>query len=336
MHATTLVHRSRSERLRANSGNLAEAEPCAGYGGDVSQLSHGVFHIGELSRRTGVSVDVIRVWERRYGLLAPMRSEGNFRLYSPHDVARLRLMRHYTRQNITPSRAAALVGQAKAPLGSNPGIPVGDVRKAVAVLDGALKRFEDGAAERLLQRLVSVFTPGVVLRDVLLPYLYELGERAHGDEAAAAQQHFGICSLESWMLGMARSSHVRADRPAAVLACVPGEHHAAGLAAFGLALADFDWNIVYLGRDTPLDVVQNVAAAVDADAVVLAATLADNLAGAADAIDALARRHPVVLGGRATEHAAPVAACVLAPEVLLAARLVADGAAQRGAQLAIH
>lgn len=308
-----------------------------GYPRDVSRLSHGVFQIGELSRRTGVTVDVIRIWERRYGLLKPTRSEGNFRLYSTDDVARLRLMRHYVRQNIAPARAALLVTQAKARVQSDPGIPPGDVRKALAVLGGALQRFEDTAAEKLLGRLVSVFTPGVVLRDVILPYLRELGER-DDDDRSLAQRHFGACFLECWMLGMARGCASRADAPTAVLACVPGERDALGLAAFALALADFDWNIVYLGRDAPLDVVQQAAGAVGADAVALAATAPENLLSAADAIIELARRHPVLLGGRATRRvAAPaVGAQVLPPEVLAAARLVAEGAPARAAAMALH
>jgi len=301
-------------------------------------LSHAVFHIGELSRRTGVTVDVIRAWERRYGLLAPTRSEGNFRLYCTQDVVRLRLMRHYTRQNITPSRAAVLVGQAKARLESNPGIPPGDVRKAVAVLGGALERFEDAAAgEKLLQRLVSLFTPGVVLRDVILPYLRELGESWDRGDAAVAQQHFAACLLESWMLGVVRG-HDPGGGPTAVLACVPGEHHALGLAAFAVVLADYGWTIVYLGRDAPLEVVQNAADTVGADAIVLAATVPGVLADAADAIGELAQRHTVMLGGRATPHVAPalVSAHVLAPEVLFAARLLAEGAPRRAAELALH
>lgn len=317
------------------SANLMGTDRHGGYRADVSQLSHGLFHIGELSRRTGVSVDLIRVWERRYGLLQPTRSEGNFRLYSAHDVTRLRLMCHYTHQRITPSRAAALVGQAKARVQSNPGIPPGDVREAVAILHGALGRFEDAAAERLLQRLASVFTPGVVLRDVILPYVGELFERRPPDGAAVAEQYFRICFLEGWMLRMARG-HGRADGQTAVLACVPGEHHGLGLAAFALALADFDWCIVYLGGDAPLDVVQDAADAVRADAVVLAATVPEHLADAADAIDALAQRHPVVVGGLAAAHAALPAARVLSPDVLVGARLLAEGAAHRAEELVLH
>ncbi len=139
-------------------------------------VSDGLFRIGELSRRTGVSADVIRAWERRYGVLQPARSASNFRLYSTDDLARLRLMRHYVEQNVAPSRAAELVRQARsAALEHNRGIPPAEVRKALDALQGSLERFDAAPADRLLRRLTALFTPAVILRDVVLPYLRELG-----------------------------------------------------------------------------------------------------------------------------------------------------------------
>src|SRR3954471_22894716 len=48
--------------------------------------------IGELSRRTGISPELLRAWEQRYGLLRPSRSPGGFRLYSAADEGRIRRM----------------------------------------------------------------------------------------------------------------------------------------------------------------------------------------------------------------------------------------------------
>ena len=48
--------------------------------------------IGELARRTGVSVELLRAWEKRYGLLRPSRTEGGYRLYSGDDEERVQLM----------------------------------------------------------------------------------------------------------------------------------------------------------------------------------------------------------------------------------------------------
>ena len=50
-----------------------------------------------VSRRTGLSQDVIRVWERRYHAVSPERSPTNRRLYSDEDIQRLALLRRATK-----------------------------------------------------------------------------------------------------------------------------------------------------------------------------------------------------------------------------------------------
>src|SRR3954447_7693231 len=64
--------------------------------------------IGEVSRRTGVPVHTLRAWERRYGLLRPSRSSGNFRLYSGADEKRVRLMLQHLERGVAPAQAAEL------------------------------------------------------------------------------------------------------------------------------------------------------------------------------------------------------------------------------------
>ena len=55
----------------------------------------GVLRIGELSKRSGVSPELLRAWERRYGLLLPTRSAGGLRLYSHAVLDRVRVMREH-------------------------------------------------------------------------------------------------------------------------------------------------------------------------------------------------------------------------------------------------
>jgi MerR family transcriptional regulator, light-induced transcriptional regulator len=282
----------------------------------------GLFRIGELSRRTGLSPDVIRAWERRYALLRPARTSGNLRMYSIEDISRLRLMQHYLARNIPAGRAAELVHEAQtAAHDRNPGIPAGDVRRALVTLRDSLERYDDAPADRVLERLLALFPPGAVLRDVVLPYLRELGERWACAEATVAQEHFASSFLEAWMLGLARGWS-RSGRRRTLLACIPGERHVLGLIAFGLAVRELGWRVTYLGADTPLGAVERAADALAPDAVVLAAALPGPLAEASDAIAALARRHPVAVGGAAAARgrAALTASRVLPADPLVAAQ----------------
>lgn len=260
-------------------------------------MPEGLLRIGELSRRTGLSVDVIRAWERRYDLLRPDRTDGGYRLYAQDDISRLRLMQHYLSKGLPTAQAAGLVHRVQTAASDlNPGLPPGDVGKALAVLHESLESFDEAPAARTLDRLLGVFAAGAVLRDVVLPYLRELGEGWSSGQVSIAQEHFASSFLEGWMLALARGWG-RTGSLRAVLACAPGERHTLGLVAFGLALRDLGWRVTYLGADAPLHAVAEAADAVGADAVVLASAVPGMLAAATDDIGELARRHPVLVGG---------------------------------------
>jgi DNA-binding transcriptional MerR regulator len=66
------------------------------------------YRIGAVARLTGVAADTLRVWERRYGAVSPQRSARGGRLYSPDDVARLRLMKHLVEAGDAISTVATL------------------------------------------------------------------------------------------------------------------------------------------------------------------------------------------------------------------------------------
>ena len=265
----------------------------------MAVMHGGLIRIGELSRRTGVSVEVIRAWERRYALLRPERTEANYRLYSADDVARLRLMQQFVGRGITPQRAAELVVQAQsAAVDRNPGVPEEDVRQALRVLR-TLEAFDDGPATKLLGRMTAVFTPGAVLRDVVLAYLRDIGERWECGEATVAQEHFASAFLQGWMLSMSRGWGQKGELRA-VLGGVPGERHELGLIAFGLMLHDLGWRITYLGADVPVGAVATTAEAVGADVVVLSAATDWIFAPVAAAVAGLARERTVAVGGAGT------------------------------------
>ena len=82
-----------------------------------------VYRVGELSRRTGVSAQLLRAWERRYGLLRPARSPGGLRLYSDADLERVRAMQQHLAAGVAAAEAAALATRTGAPTSVSPGRP---------------------------------------------------------------------------------------------------------------------------------------------------------------------------------------------------------------------
>src|SRR5689334_1876931 len=73
----------------------------------LGMASSPLLRIGELSKRTGVSPELLRAWERRYGLLQPTRSSGGLRLYDAADVERVQLMQEHLAAGLAAAEAAA-------------------------------------------------------------------------------------------------------------------------------------------------------------------------------------------------------------------------------------
>ena len=247
--------------------------------------------IGELARRTGVAAELLRAWERRYGLLTPTRTSGGYRLYSTDDVRRVGRMRELLASGLSAAEAARATLVSPAPAAA----PAATA-DAGADLRTALDRLDDAAAHAAFDRLLAEFSVGSVVENVVLPVLRDLGEGWARGEVSVAQEHFASNVVRGRMLGLARGWD-RGTGPRAVLACPPGERHDLGLLAFGLALREHGWRITFLGGDTPADTLVETVADLAPAAVVLAAADAAPLEASADSLRELSGTATVWIGG---------------------------------------
>jgi MerR family transcriptional regulator, light-induced transcriptional regulator len=254
--------------------------------------------IGELSRRTGVSPELLRAWERRYALLRPERTEGGFRLYSHDDLRRVDAMRAHLARGVSAAQAAALASASEDVAGGPATTPRDvdiDAEDVGAALHDALDALDDTGAQAAFDDLLARYGVDSILRDVILPYLHDLGQRWASGVASVAQEHFASALLRGRLLGLARGWD-QGSGPRALLACAPGELHDLSLIVFGLALRRHGWRITYLGADTPLATVAETAGTLDPDIVVLVA-IAISLADERDALAVLAAQRPLALAG---------------------------------------
>ena len=201
--------------------------------------------IGQLAGRVGVSATLLRAWERRYGLLEPVRTHHGYRLYSAEDEARVRSMLALITDGVAPQQAARMVISGTAPAAV---ARAGDASPAddLALLGAALERFDDVAANAVFDELLARYTVRTVLSAVVVPYLAGLGDRWARGEATIAQEHFASNLLRGRLLGLARGWDAGVG-PRALLACPSGELHDLGLICFGIALRGHGWRITYLG-----------------------------------------------------------------------------------------
>jgi DNA-binding transcriptional MerR regulator len=257
-----------------------------------------LLRIGELSKRSGVSPELLRAWERRYGLLTPTRSAGGLRLYSLDDLERVRAMRRHIADGVAAAEAAGLAragGDEQPPAALDPAA-------ARAQLAEAVDRFDEPHAQAILDRLLALTTLDTLLSEVVLPYLHDVGDGWERGDVSIAHEHFASALLRGRLLGIARGWG-RGGGPLAVLACLPGEHHDLGLIACGLALRARGWRVAYLGTDTPLETVAEMSRRLEPGFVVLSAVSGERVRPLAPQLRALAAERRLALGGAAARDA---------------------------------
>jgi len=286
-----------------------------------------VLRIGELSRRVGVSEHVLRAWETRYGLLSPARSAGGFRLYSEDDENRVRRMQAHLADGLAAAQAASaaiaedqpgsISHRAQAVIDA---APQADLAECATLLRQSLDEMDEPAAQAVLDRLFTDFTVETVFREVLMPYLHELGARWEQGAISVAQEHSASHVLRGRLTGLARGWG-NGRGPQALLACPPDEAHDLALLVFGIVLNRRGWRVRYLGANTPLQDTIQVTAQTHPSLVVLAATMSERFAEVVPELSTLAEMAPLVLAGAGatTELAQRVGARVLSGDPVTAA-----------------
>lgn len=294
-----------------------------------------LIRIGELARRAGIPAATLRVWERRYGIVEPQRTEAGYRLYSAEDERRLGAMVELISSGVAPAEAAQQVtAAARAGAGGEPFVkrsgdgaaPVGAVREE---LIAALHSFDQAGAHRALDRGIAAYSIEALIGEVVIPVLRETGRlwsEAEAREGAVSvgQEHFASSLLRGRLLALARDWGA-GDGPPALLACPPGEQHDLGLICLGLLLRQGGWRITMLGCDTPLETVAAAAERTDPELIVLAVNSGAAAAALSEA-GPLELGAPALIGGAAAtaDLAAALGAELLGGDIVAIAGQIAD------------
>jgi len=254
-------------------------------------LDPGPLRIGEFARRVGVSPDLLRAWERRYGLLQPVRSPGGFRLYTADDARRVSRMRQALEDGLSAAEAAG-IALADGPRPSHEG-PAPD---AVARLLASIRAYDEPGVHEVLDDGLAAFGVDVVLRDLVLPTLRQVGLDWQQGTLDVSQEHFASNVLRGRLLALGRLWG-RGGGPLALLACAPGEAHDLGLIAFGLVLRSYGWRILFLGADTPVATLMETAETTQPTLTVVTSVDPARLEPETYALRRLADLVPLVLAG---------------------------------------
>jgi MerR family transcriptional regulator, light-induced transcriptional regulator len=277
-----------------------------------------MYTIGEAAARSGVSVPLLRAWERRYGVVAPQRTAAGYRLYDDEAVARLRAVRSLVASGWAARQAAehvaGLAPEALALITSTAPGEAGTQAPGRSATEALLSRFVDAArrvdpaaAERVLDEAYAAGSFETATEQVVLPALVAIGEAwSRGDLDVAAEHAASSAVLRR--IGAAFDAAGRVPGAPVVLVGMPdGSLHEIAALAVATAARRAGLDAVYLGPRVPAS---SWLAAVDetgVQAVVTGAVIEADARAATQALAALRRERPrviVAVGGPLAERIA--------------------------------
>ncbi|MEP7325996.1 MAG: MerR family transcriptional regulator [Gemmatimonadota bacterium] len=229
-----------------------------------------------VAHRTGLSPHVLRAWERRYGLIAPTRTEAGQRLYSDADIVRLTVLKNLAAGGAQISQLARLpmaelermaqtAGRATPEAQGEPRHPEewrADAMRAVDAMDiaGLRHGLERGAVSLGVSRLVE---------EVVSPVLVAIGERWHAGRLTIAQEHQASGAVRQVLGWLRELAETREAAPGLVVGTPPGQIHEGGALMAAAIAASEGWQVTYLGADLPVTEFAETARRTTARAVAL-------------------------------------------------------------------
>ena len=270
--------------------------------------SSGPLNISAVERETGLSKDVLRIWERRYGFPRPSRDENAEREYAPDEVAKLRAIKRLMDTGLRPGK---LIKQSLDELNALSEQRVHSRRDGTApalerdVL--SLLRAHDVAglhaalAHLLLRQGVQRFVV-----ETVAPLNRAVGEAWMRGELQVFEEHLYTEQLLVALRGALSALPRQAGTPRILLTTVPGEQHAIGLLMVDALLSLEGALCISLGTQTPFEDIRRAALAHKAHIVALSFSMAFPPRQIGDALGALRRQlAPAVAlwaGGEATRR----------------------------------
>src|SRR5687767_1760587 len=240
-----------------------------------AELQNGQHPIGVVAERTGLSPDLLRVWERRYRAVEPSRSSDGQRLYSDTDVERLRLLRLATIAGRSIRQVARLgteeltqlvredeAARQRAVRWEERAFPASvgeDVERALE-----LARVVDASGlESLLRRTAAALGVPVFLDGLVAPLLHRMGDEWEAGRLTVAQEHLATAIIQRVLEGIIHFMAPPPGAPNLLLATLAGDQHKMGALLAATTAAVEGWRVTYLGPGLPATEIATAAIAAE-------------------------------------------------------------------------
>ena len=292
-----------------------------------------MYTIREASTRAGISVEVARAWERRYGIVRPERTAAGYRLYDDAAVARLRAMQRLVAEGRSPSLAARQILDADAaglpvdtgrgPADAPASGPIHDPRgRLVELLVEAARTLDPEGMEAALDEAFAIATFEVVAHEVLMPAMVAAGSAWEDGSLDVAGEHALSAAVMRRLAAAFQAAGSGTDRRPIVVGMAPGERHELGALAFAIAARRGGLDVVYLGADVPAASWVEACRRSGAVAAVVGSVTVESRVGLRAVVRelrALSEPPLVAVGGRGAERLVARTGLVLLPHDIGAA-----------------
>ena len=235
------------------------------------------YPIGVVAERTGLTADVIRVWERRYSAVEPTRTLGGQRTYTLGDIDRLVLLRRATMSGHGISHIATidtpgleeLIRDIESADRGFPGAPdlADEPRAAVEQAMSFTETIDPASLEILLRRTFARYGIVTFLDLIVGPFMRAIGDAWHAGSLSMSQEHVATALVQRVVSQTAPIPAASEGNPTFVAATLEGERHAAGALMAAAIAASAGWHVIHLGADLPAGEIAGAALQTQARAV---------------------------------------------------------------------
>jgi DNA-binding transcriptional MerR regulator/methylmalonyl-CoA mutase cobalamin-binding subunit len=272
------------------------------------------YSIKTVARMTGLSVHLIRMWEKRYQAVSPQRTRTNRRLYSDADIKRLNYLRMATAAGHAISNVASLPLQTLRSMIAKSAASVGRPRNKVVLPPSvafqqsalrAVKEMDTAALSDALEKALVALGHQGLLTEVVSPLASTVGEHWRSGKFSAAHEHFLTAALKIFLGHLSSQFAARPDSPHLIVGTPAGQLHELGAVIVRDAAAQVGWNTTYLGPSLPAAEIAGAAIQNNVMAVALSIVYPDDDPNLPAELTALRRFLPkqvkILAGGRAAE-----------------------------------
>ena len=265
-------------------------------------------NISAVERETGLSKDVLRVWERRYAFPRPSRDDNGERLYTAAEIAKLRAIKRLMDVGMRPGKIVRCSQQELDAL-AEARIAPRSVDLAPALERGivAMLKMHDAAA--LQQALANLLMKQGLQRfvlDTLTPLNRAIGDAWMRGELEVFEEHLYTEQLQVALRTAINAFPRQTGTPRVLLTTFPGEHHGVGLLMVEALLVPEAVQCISLGVQTPLEDIRRAALAHKAHLVALSFSSAFPVRQASEGLAVLRLQLPATItmwaGGEMTRR----------------------------------